>query len=132
MLHVGVVARGVVAVPILTIRSVAVVTFVLIRIGPAQPGAPPRATKGRDHNQGAAAEAMMMEPLAVKSVSVKFAVGKPVSMKFAVVKPAVGKSSKAPVKSARPTVKPAARKSATSVKPTPVSSRAALNSSAAM
>jgi hypothetical protein len=59
---------------------------------------------------------MMMEPLAVKPMSVKFAVGEPVSMKFAAVKPAMGKSSKSPVKSTRrsamepasPAVEPAA------------------------
>jgi hypothetical protein len=55
---------------------------------------------------------MMMELFVVEPMSVKFAVRKSVSMKFAVVKPAVGKSSKSSVKSGRPTVEPATRKSA--------------------
>jgi len=39
---------------------------------------------------------MMMEPLAVKSISVKFAMGKSVSMKFAAVKSAVGNPANPP------------------------------------
>ena len=50
---------------------------------------------------------MMMEPLAVK----------PMSMKFAGVKPAVRKPSKSPVKSPWPAVEPAAVKSPATVEP---------------
>jgi hypothetical protein len=64
----------------------------------------------------------MMEPRAVKSVS----------LKFAVVKSAVGRSSNSPVETARPTVEPAAWKSAATVKPSAVNSPATMNSSTAM
>jgi hypothetical protein len=66
----GVIARGVFAVPVLGIRSVAVITFVRIRIiGPAQPAAPPQLAERRGQDY-AAVEAMVVEVVAVKSVSV--------------------------------------------------------------
>ena len=54
---------------------------------------------------------MTVEMLAVKSVSMKFAMGKSVTVKFAGAKPAVGKSSKSPVKSTSRAMEPARMKS---------------------
>jgi len=65
----------------------------------------------------------VVEPLALKSVSVK-----PTA-----VKPAMGKSSKSPVKSARPAMKPTGMKFARpAVKPTAVEPTAAMASTAAI
>jgi len=74
---------------------------------------------------------MVVEPLAV-FMSVKFVVRKSVSMKFAVVKPAMGKARSPRVKSARPTVEPAARKSTATVKAGALNSLAIMNSGAAV
>jgi len=105
LLYVGVISRRVLAIPVLCVRSVAVVAFVRIRvIRPAQPGAPPQPTEDRGQ-EAAAVEAMVVEPLALKSVSVK-----PTA-----VKPAMGKSSKSPVKSAWPAVKPTAVEPTTAI-----------------
>ena len=105
LLYVGVISWRVLAIPVLCVRSVAVVAFVRIRvIRPAQPRAQPQPTEDRGQDD-AAVEAMVVEPLALKSVSVK-----PTA-----VKPAMGKSSKSPVKSAWPAVKPTAVEPTTAI-----------------
>jgi len=126
--HRGVEARWVFAIPILGIRSLAVVAFVWIRvIRPAQGAAPPQPTEGRGQND-ATVETMVMEPLAVK-----LAVRKSVRMKLAAVKPAMGKSSKSPMKSTRRATECAAVKSAGPAgEPAAMEALATVTSTAAM
>jgi hypothetical protein len=105
--HGGVIARRVLAVPVLCIRPLAIVACIWIRVWPAQPGAPPQAAEGRGYDY-ASAEAMVMESPAVKSSSVKSA--KSVAMMAS--KTTVESAAMEPLTMESLTMKPLAMKSA--------------------
>lgn len=76
---------------------------------------------------------MVVEPLAVKFMSMKLAVRKSVRMKSAAVKPAMGKSSKTPMKSTRRAMECAAMKSASGARePAAVEAPGTVSSTTAM